>query len=185
MARRSQPAFGGAELLGEHAPFPTRDDRLGHSPSNARRQTVLRHPISAITRGAGARQARQRSTRCLRNGPEGSCACNPSLHSASDGPHIVAAALLQCVAPRRFTCQRADSSRRRSVLTQEEVRPGVAEDRATIRRRAILMRRCGRLSLCVSRSVRRRRAGGVRALDWCLGAVREEWLDTALAVWCC
>ena len=48
---RSQPAFGGAEPLGEHAPFPTRDDRLGHSPSNATpvapgRSVLARTPFS-------------------------------------------------------------------------------------------------------------------------------------------
>ena len=109
------------------------------------------------------------------------CLRNPSLHSASDGPHIVAALCCGVSLPRRFHVPAGRLVSAPVLLTQEEVRPGVAEDRATISG-AILMRRCGRLSLCVSRSVRRRRAGGVRAVDWCLGAVREEWLDYSLAV---
>jgi hypothetical protein len=51
-SERSQPAFGGAEPFGEHAPFPARDDRLGHSLSNARPQPVLRATWDACDRRA-------------------------------------------------------------------------------------------------------------------------------------
>ena len=51
------------------------------------------------------------------------------------------------------------------LLTQEEhaLRPGVGENRATISDERYSCVDAAGLSLCVSRSVRRRRAGGVRA----------------------
>lgn len=61
--------------------------------------------------------------------------------------------------------QQPDSYRRRVLLTQGEhaPRPGVGENQATISDERYSYVDAAGLSLCVSRSVRRRRAGGLRA----------------------